>query len=71
LKSERQRQREDQDETALPVWVPSYEINIDVHRQMESVREVLRRLSARQRTAIELAFFEGLTIPPYTLEFSR
>jgi RNA polymerase sigma-70 factor (ECF subfamily) len=61
LKCERQRLREDQDETALPVWVPCYETSIDIHRQMESVREVLRRLSAGQRTAIELAFFEGLT----------
>lgn len=61
LKSERQRLREDQDETAFPVWVPSYETSTDVHRQVESVREALHQLTAGQRTAIELAFFEGLT----------
>jgi RNA polymerase sigma-70 factor, ECF subfamily len=53
--------REDQEETDLPVWVPSYETCIDVRRQVERVREVLHRLTASQRTAIELAFFEGLT----------
>jgi RNA polymerase sigma-70 factor (ECF subfamily) len=61
LKCERQRLREDQEETDLSAWLPSYETSIDVHRQMESVRAVLHRLGAGQRTAIELAFFEGLT----------
>jgi RNA polymerase sigma-70 factor, ECF subfamily len=62
LKSERQRRREDQTEELPPVAsAPDYVAALDEQRQAERVRALMSALSPRQRRAIELAYFEGLS----------
>jgi RNA polymerase sigma-70 factor (ECF subfamily) len=62
LKSERQRRREDQTEELPQVVIaPEYEKAIDEKRRAEKVRAVMSALSAPQRKAIELAYFDGLS----------
>jgi RNA polymerase sigma-70 factor, ECF subfamily len=62
LKSERQRRREEQTEQ-LPqmAQVPDYERALDERRRAEVVRSLMGSLSAQQRRAIEMAYFEGLS----------
>jgi RNA polymerase sigma-70 factor, ECF subfamily len=62
LKSERQRRREDQTEE-LPriAQVPEYEKALDEKRRAETLRSLLGSLSAKQKKAIEMAYFEGLS----------
>lgn len=63
LKSERQRRREEQ--TAEPLRIlspaPEYEKILDEKRRAEHVRKILDSLNPRQKQAIELAYFEGLS----------
>jgi len=62
LKSERQRRREDQAEEPPAVFsAPDYESALDEKRQAERVRSLMNLLNPRQRRAIELAYFEGLS----------
>ena len=62
LKSERQRRREDQTEELPQIAIaPEYEKAIDEKRRAEKVRAVMSALSAQQKKAIELAYFEGLS----------
>jgi RNA polymerase sigma-70 factor (ECF subfamily) len=62
LKSERQRRREEQSEELPPVVsAPDFESSLDQKRRTARVRELMSALEPRQRRAIELAFFEGLT----------
>ena len=62
LKSERQRRREDQaDELPQIAQVPQYEKELDEKRRAEVVRSLMSSLSAQQKKAIELAYFEGLS----------
>jgi RNA polymerase sigma-70 factor, ECF subfamily len=62
LKSERQRRREDQPEQ-LPciAQMPEYEKALDERRRAEVVRTLIGSLSAPQKKAIEMAYFEGLS----------
>jgi RNA polymerase sigma-70 factor (ECF subfamily) len=62
LKSERQRRREDQSEELPPVIsLPQFEQALDEKRRAEQVRALMGSLSPRQKKAIELAYFEGLS----------
>jgi RNA polymerase sigma-70 factor (ECF subfamily) len=62
LKSERQRRREDQTEELPPVIdFPQFEKELDEKRRAERVRAVMDSLNPRQKKAIELAYFEGLS----------
>lgn len=62
LKSERQRRREDQTEELPQIaQVPQYEQALDEKRRAEVVRSLMSSLSAPQKKAIELAYFEGLS----------
>ena len=62
LKGERQRRREDQtDELPTVSATPDYESTLDEKRQTERVRTLMSSLNPRQRRAIELAYFEGLS----------
>lgn len=62
LKSERQRRREDQvEELPSIVAAPQYEREIDEKRRIERVRALMGELNPRQKRAIELAYFEGLS----------
>jgi RNA polymerase sigma-70 factor (ECF subfamily) len=62
LKSERQRRREDQtDELPQIAHAPQYEKELDEKRRAEVVRSLMGSLSAQQKKAIELAYFEGLS----------
>jgi RNA polymerase sigma-70 factor (ECF subfamily) len=62
LKSERQRRREDQTGERPPVvTLPEYEKQLDEKRRAERVRTLMGSLSPRQKKAIELAYFEGLS----------
>jgi len=62
LKSERQRRREDQTEELPQIaQVPQYEQALDEMRRAEVVRSLMSALSAPQKRAIELAYFEGLS----------
>jgi RNA polymerase sigma-70 factor (ECF subfamily) len=62
LKSERQRRREDQTEQ-LPciAQMPEYEKALDERRRADVVRTLIGSLSAPQKKAIEMAYFEGLS----------
>jgi RNA polymerase sigma-70 factor (ECF subfamily) len=61
-KSERQRRREDQvDELPSIAAAPQYERKIDEKRRIERVRSLMGELNPRQKQAIELAYFEGLS----------
>ena len=62
LKSERQRRREDQSEQLPPIaQMPEYEKALDERRRAEVVRTLISSLSAPQKKAIEMAYFEGLS----------
>jgi RNA polymerase sigma-70 factor (ECF subfamily) len=62
LKSERQRRREDQPDELPPVVVaPDYERALDEKRRAERVRALMASLTPKQKKAIELAYFEGLS----------
>ncbi len=62
LKSERQRRREDQtDELPQIAQAPQYEKELDEKRRAEVVRSLMGSLSAQQKKAIEMAYFEGLS----------
>jgi len=62
LKSERQRRREDQTEELPAVaQAPEYEKALDEKRRAERVRFLIGTLSAQQKKAIEMAYFEGLS----------
>jgi RNA polymerase sigma-70 factor, ECF subfamily len=62
LKSERQRRREDQPDELPPVVVaPDYEKALDEKRRAERVRALMASLTPKQKKAIELAYFEGLS----------
>ena len=61
-KGERQRRREDQvDELPSVAAAPQYEREIDQKRRIERVRSLMGELNPRQKMAIELAYFEGLS----------
>jgi RNA polymerase sigma-70 factor (ECF subfamily) len=62
LKSERQRRREDQTaELPAIAMAPEYEKALDEKRRAERVRSLMTSLSAQQKKAIEMAYFEGLS----------
>ncbi len=62
LKSERQRRREDQTEELPSIaQAPEYEKALDEKRRAEVVRSLIGALSAQQKKAIEMAYFEGLS----------
>jgi RNA polymerase sigma-70 factor (ECF subfamily) len=62
LKSERQRRREDQTEDMPAIaQAPEYEKALDQKRRAERVRSLMGTLSAPQKKAIEMAYFEGLS----------
>ncbi|MFI5059104.1 MAG: sigma-70 family RNA polymerase sigma factor [Candidatus Acidiferrales bacterium] len=62
LKSERQRRREDQSEELPPVIaIPQFEQALDEKRRAEQVRALMGSLNQKQKKAIELAYFEGLS----------
>jgi RNA polymerase sigma-70 factor, ECF subfamily len=62
LKSERQRRREDQtDELPQIAQAPQYEKELDEKRRADIVRSLMGSLSAQQKKAIEMAYFEGLS----------
>lgn len=62
LKSERQRRREDQTEDMPAIaQAPEYEKALDEKRRAERVRSLMGTLSAPQKKAIEMAYFEGLS----------
>jgi RNA polymerase sigma-70 factor (ECF subfamily) len=62
LKSERQRRREDQTEELPSIaQAPEYEKALDEKRRAEVVRSLMGSLTAPQKKAIEMAYFEGLS----------
>jgi RNA polymerase sigma-70 factor (ECF subfamily) len=62
LKSEKQRRREDQTEELPAIsQAPEYEKALDERRRAERVRTLIGTLSAPQKKAIEMAYFEGLS----------
>ena len=62
LKSERQRRREDLTEVMPPLAIaPGYEEILDQKRRAERVQALMGSLHPRQKQAIELAYFEGLS----------
>lgn len=62
LKGERQRRLEDQTDELPPVAaIPDFEGSLDEKRRAVRVRELLGSLNPRQKRAIELAYFEGLS----------
>jgi RNA polymerase sigma-70 factor (ECF subfamily) len=62
LKSEKQRRREDQTEDLPAIsQAPEYEKALDERRRAERVRTLIGTLSAPQKKAIEMAYFEGLS----------
>jgi RNA polymerase sigma-70 factor, ECF subfamily len=62
LKSERQRRREDQTDVLPQIaQAPQYEKQLDEKRRAEVVRSLMGALSAPQKKAIEMAYFEGLS----------
>ena len=62
LKSERQRRREDQtNELPSVIVIPDFEGSLDEKRRAVRVRELMGSLNPKQKRAIELAYFEGLS----------
>ena len=62
LKSEKQRRLEDPIEVEPQTFAKvDFESTVDLRRRAEKVRGMMEALPAKQRQAIELAFFEGLT----------
>jgi RNA polymerase sigma-70 factor, ECF subfamily len=62
LKSERQRRLEDQTEELPSIaQAPEYEKALDEKRRAEVVRSLMSSLGAKQKKAIEMAYFEGLS----------
>jgi RNA polymerase sigma-70 factor (ECF subfamily) len=62
LKREKQRRREETlNERPFPCGAPNPEQLVDRERRAERVRQLMASLPPRQRQAIELAFFEGMT----------
>jgi RNA polymerase sigma-70 factor (ECF subfamily) len=62
LKGERQRRREDQSEELPPVIaIPQFEQALDEKRRAEQIRALMGSLNQKQKKAIELAYFEGLS----------
>jgi len=62
LKSERQRRREDIKEVMPQLAIaPGYEEMLDKRRWAQRVRTLMGSLHPRQKQAIELAYFEGLS----------
>ena len=62
LKSERQRRREDLPaELPTIVAAPQFEKELDDKRRAERVRRLLGSLNPQQRSAIEMAYFEGMS----------
>jgi RNA polymerase sigma-70 factor (ECF subfamily) len=62
LKGERQRRREDQTEEFPATRItPDFEDSLDEKRRAARVRELMHSLQPKQRRAIELAYFEGLS----------
>lgn len=64
LKSEKQRRRENVLEVELhpaSLGMPDAEAGVDRQRRAERVRSRIGELPEKQRKAIELAFFEGMT----------
>ncbi len=62
LKSERQRRREDLKEVMPQLAIaPGYEEVLDKKRWAERVQTLMGSLHPRQKQAIELAYFEGLS----------
>lgn len=62
LKGERQRRHEDQVEELPPVPVaPDFEHSLDEKRRSARVRSLMDALQPKQKRAIELAYFEGLS----------
>lgn len=62
LKGERQRRREDQVDELPPVPVPpGFEHSLDEKRRSARVRSLMDSLQPKQKRAIELAYFEGLS----------
>lgn len=62
LKGERQRRREDQVDELPPVPVPpDFEHSLDEKRRSARVRSLMDSLQPKQKRAIELAYFEGLS----------
>ena len=63
LKREKQRRREETlDLQPGAVVAPNPEYVVDRRRRAERVRALMRSLPQQQRQAIELAFFEGMTL---------
>jgi RNA polymerase sigma-70 factor (ECF subfamily) len=62
LKNERQRRREDLTEVMPPLAIaPGCEEILDQKRRAERVQALMGSLHPRQKQAIELAYFEGLS----------
>jgi len=62
LKGERQRRREDQVDELPPVPVPpDFEHSLDEKRRSARVHSLMDSLQPKQKRAIELAYFEGLS----------
>ena len=62
MKGERQRRREDQvEEMPQVAQPPDYEQALDEKRRTERVRALMLSLSPRQKKAIEMAYFDGLS----------
>ena len=62
LKSERQRRREAQaEELPAVVAAPDFDARLDQQRSAARVRSLMDTLNPKQRRAIELAYFEGMS----------
>ncbi|MCI0621805.1 MAG: sigma-70 family RNA polymerase sigma factor [Acidobacteria bacterium] len=62
LKREKQRRLEDEwQEATHPLPMASGEAHVDTRRRAEQVRALIGALPEKNRQAIELAFFEGMT----------
>jgi RNA polymerase sigma-70 factor, ECF subfamily len=62
LKGERQRRREDQTEDLPAVrTTPDFEGSLDEKRRAARLRHLMNTLQPKQKKAIEMAYFEGLS----------